>query len=235
MINALWAASGGGNYFDIIEKYKLNKRVMTVGSALIELRLPQLLWVCYPAMRGESFVVKTHSSPNAQSWRILSRWFAHSLIVSEKMIPIYLIRDPRDAVLSGYEYGQRGLDQNKPNAFSHTFRTVESGIGWMENYLKTCWQDWKQFDRKLLVKYEDQRTNFHASVRKILDYLNIDADDPKIIKTLENYQPGAEPEIGTHFHKAEVGRFRHEFSTQQQADCNQRFAPYLAEMGYDPA
>jgi hypothetical protein len=233
MINELWVTKGGRDYFEIRRQYHLEK-VMTAGSALIQLKLPDLLKVISPAMRGESFVVKTHSSPNARSWRVGSNKFIHLLITSHRLIPIYLIRDPRDAVLSGFEYGQRALQANKPNDFSSTFRSIESGIDWMENYLQTCWRDWQSFKSMHSFKYEDLLENFDRTAWQLMDYLDIDPASPQIARVLEKYRPGAKPQIGTHFHKGEIGRFRDCLTPQQLDACNQRFAPYLPEMGYPP-
>jgi hypothetical protein len=34
----------------------------------------------------------------------------------------YIYRDPRDAMLSAYEFGQRAISKGRPNAFSHLCR-----------------------------------------------------------------------------------------------------------------
>lgn len=231
MLNELWMTNGGTDYLDIRSKYRL-EREMTLGSALVMLQLPHLLRLIYPALKGESYVVKTHSSPNAQSWRILSRAVANYLLVSGWMIPIYIIRDPRDAVLSGHEYGIRRLEANKPNHFSYNFKTIDKGIDWMETYLKTCWEDWKRYESKLMIRYEDLLTDYAATTGKILEYLKIKPDNPVVEEILRKYQPGAEPQEGTHFYKGEIGRFRSGLTAEQQVECNRRYAPYLAEMGY---
>lgn len=233
MLNELWAAQGGQDYFQVRQQYGLEKS-MTAGSALVELQLPQLLKVVSPSVRGESFVVKTHSGPKTRPWRVFSNLFVHKLISNQWLIPIYLIRDPRDALLSGYEYGQRALQMNKPNKFSFTFQSIESSIDWMESYLRSCWQDWQRYNSILLLKYENLVGDFEAAASELLDYLNMDPGCPKVASVLEKYRPGAEPQVGTHFHKGEIGRFRECLSPQQQAACNQRFAPYLNEMGYPP-
>jgi hypothetical protein len=234
MLNELWATQGGRDYFEIRQLYRLEKS-MTAGSALVELKLPQLLQVVCPALLGESFVVKTHSSPRAQTWRLISDLVVHRLISDRWMIPVYLIRDPRDAVLSGYEYGQRALQTGKPNKFSYTFQTIESGIDWMENYLRTCWVDWQGYDSVLLLRYENLLEDFEATTAQLLDYLGLDPDCPDVAQVLSKYRPGAEPQVGTHFHKGEIGRFRECLTPQQQEACNWRFAPYLREMGYLPS
>ena len=53
-----------------------------------------------------------------------ARFFAQRLIRSGRLLPTYIYRDPRDAMLSAYGYGQLALETGRPNPFSHMVATL---------------------------------------------------------------------------------------------------------------
>jgi hypothetical protein len=61
-------------------------------------------------------------------------------------------------LLSAYEYGQRGLTNGRPNAFSHLM-TLESAADFMDDYVQ-IWAKWSTTDGVLMVKYEDLVADF---------------------------------------------------------------------------
>ena len=230
-LNELWMLNGADDYVAIRSKYHLEK-YMTVGSALIELSFPRFLPVLLPLMRGHSFTVKTHVCPTGQMMGGLLDWLLRYLTSSKRIVSIYLYRDPRDVVLSGYEYGRRSIERGKPNAFAKTFETIEIGINWVDRYMHTCYPYWRQAENTLQVRYEDILSGFETESKRILDHLGLDDQSQEARELLEKYQPGATPQVGTHFNKGEIGRFRQELLPEQLKLCEQHFSPYLDEMGY---
>jgi hypothetical protein len=230
-LNELWILKGADDYVAIRSQYHLDK-YMTVGSALIELSFPRFLPVLRPLFGGHSFTVKTHGCPTGQTMGSLSDWSLRYLDGSQRLLSIYLYRDPRDVVLSGYEYGRRSIERGKPNAFAKTFETIEIGIHWVDHYMHTCYPYWRRAVNTLQVRYEDILSGFEAQSERILDHLGLDKHSQEVQVLLEKYQPGATPQVGTHFFKGEVGRFRQELLPEQLNLFEQHFAPYLDEMGY---
>ena len=231
LLNELWVARGAQDYTALRTQYHLEKH-MTGGSALIELSLPRLLPILRPLLAGHSFAVKTHACPSGQTLGFISDLLLRGLSASRRLCTIYLYRDPRDAVLSGFEYGQRSLQIGKPNAFAETFKTIEVGIDWMDEYLQTCWPYWQRFPNTLVMRYEDLLTDFTTESERLLRHLGLDSASEQVQAILEKYQPGATPQVGTHFHKGMIGRFRHVFTLGQQVLCDTRYSQYLINMGY---
>ena len=110
LIHDLMKTTGCADVREIREKYGLQGILTEVNSNIGVLSLRRLVLVTIPALMGNTFVIKAHAGPTPWS-RLLSK--IGLLRVS------YIYRDPRDAMLSAYEYGQRALAKGRPNAFSH--------------------------------------------------------------------------------------------------------------------
>jgi len=231
LLNELWMCAGAEDYTTLRTQYHLEKYI-TGGSALVELSPQRFLPIVRLLDQGHSFAVKTHGCPNGQIKGYLSRKLLLTLAQSGRLVTIYMYRDPRDAVLSGFEYGQRSVKIAKPNAFAETFSSIDVGVQWMDNYMRTCWQFWKSNPNTLQIRYEDVLTQYPVVSARIVDYLGLDPQSDSVKTILEKYQPGATPQVGTHFFKGEIGRFRQDMTLEQQQLCAQHFAPYLEEMGY---
>src|SRR6187401_1600861 len=95
---------------EIREKYRLQGILTEVNCNIGVLSARRLAMVTIPALMGNTFVIKAHSAPTASS-RLLQRLGLLRIT--------YIYRDPRDAMLSAYDYGQRGLKRGRPNAFSY--------------------------------------------------------------------------------------------------------------------
>jgi hypothetical protein len=52
----------------------------------------------------------------------------------------YIYRDPRDAMLSAYDYGQRALKKGRPNAFSH-LTDFQRSLDFILDYVR-IWEKW---------------------------------------------------------------------------------------------
>ena len=59
-------------------------------------------------------------------------------------------------------------------------------------------------------------------------------DDPVIRSVVDQYRPdkGSSEQIGTHFVKGKIGRYREKLALEQQQLCLDAFGPYLERMGY---
>lgn len=101
---------------------------------------------------------------------------------------IYLVRDVRDVLLSEYRSMLRGGSTDTVEMF------LRRGIGgganvfgsWMDHV--TFWLDGKQArqGQLLLVRFEDLRSDSGAELRRVLSFLEIQAEDVDILTAIEH-------------------------------------------------
>src|SRR3990172_11512281 len=137
LIHDLVKTTGSADAGDLREKYRLQGLLTEVNSNIGVLSLRRLAIVSMPALAGNTFVIKAHAGPTTWS-RLLSTIGLLRIT--------YIYRDPRDAMLSAYEYGQRALSKGRPNAFSH-LGDFEKSLAFMEGYLR-IWEKW-QAEKKI--------------------------------------------------------------------------------------
>jgi hypothetical protein len=130
------------------------------------------------------------------------------------------------------DFGRRTLEKGQPNAFSH-LTTLDKAINFMLEYC-LIWEAWMKRSQVLHARYEDLLSNYDLEVGKLVRFLSVDPQAPKIKDVVEKYRPGQAKEAkdGLHFFKGQVGRFREKFSSSEQDRLNQAFKPYLEQMGY---
>ena len=179
--------------------------------------------VTLPALTGKDFVIKAHAGPSASS-RLLQRLGLLRIT--------YIYRDPRDAMLSAYDYGQRALQKGRPNAFSH-LTDFEKSLAFMMDYVR-IWEGWMKEKDVLIARYEDLLTNYDNEVRRLVQFLKLDGSRLEIQKVTESYRPTtAEGQQGLHFYKGRIGRFRESYTEEQQAILREQMGGYLSKMGYE--
>jgi hypothetical protein len=178
--------------------------------------------VMIPALLGKTFVIKAHAGPTISS-RLLS---ALGLLRIT-----YIYRDPRDAMLSAYDYGQRALAKGQPNAFSH-LQDFQKSLEFMMDYIY-IWDKWMQEKNILHARYEDLLTNYETESAHLVGYLKLDGGRPEVRAVIEQYRPGVgDGQQGLHFYKGKIGRFRDAYNQKQQAIMKDKLGAYLARMGY---
>ena len=223
LIHDLMKTTGSADAREIREKYRLQGILTEVNSNIGVLSLRRLALVTVPALAGNTFVIKAHSGPTIWS-RLLSRMGLLRVT--------YIYRDPRDAMLSAYEYGQRALAKGRPNAFSH-LSGFEKSLAFMEEYVR-IWKKWQAEDDVLIARYEDLLREYDTEAARLVGFLELNASRPEVREVIESYRPGkAEGQQGLHFHKGKIGRFREAYSAEEQAVLAERFGPYLKKMGYE--
>ena len=231
ILTALTVAGGGVDAREIRTKYKLEK-YLTPGNTVLKLFLPDMLMVLYPWMRGENFAVKTHDGPKTYNYRFASRLLLKSLLANRVFAPIYIYRDPRDAVLSAYEYGQRQPETRGGAYFEKHIPSIEAGIVWMQRYLSNNWDAWRSYQDILVIRYEDMIVDHEKYVHKMNEYLKLNLPADVTASIVEKFRRGDNLK-GTHFFKGVAGRFRESFTPEQQKLADQAFGCYLEKMGYD--
>jgi hypothetical protein len=207
----------------IREKYRLQKILTEVNCNIGVLSARRLAMVTVPALMGNTFVIKAHAGPTNAS-RLLSTLGLLRIT--------YIYRDPRDAMLSAYEYGQRALAKGRPNAFSH-LTDFQKSLDFMMEYVR-IWEKWMKEKGVLTARYEDLLTNYDAESARLADFLGLNASRPEVREVIAAYRPGAaEGQQGLHFYKGKIGRFREVYSEEEQSRMREQFGNHLPRMGYE--
>ncbi|HET6596943.1 MAG TPA: sulfotransferase domain-containing protein [Anaerolineales bacterium] len=222
LVHDLMKTAGATDAHVIRERYRLQRFLTEVNNNIGVLSARRLALVTVPALLGNTFVIKAHSGPT----------FASRLLQGVGLLRItYIYRDPRDTVLSAYEYGQRALAKGRPNAFSH-LTGFQKSVEFTLNYVR-IWEKWVQEKNVLVARYEDMLTNYDHELARLLNFLKLDGSKPDVQNVVAAYRPeAAEGQKGVHFHKGKIGRFREVYSAEEQAILNELLGPYLERMGY---
>ncbi|MFN3492268.1 MAG: sulfotransferase domain-containing protein [Anaerolineales bacterium] len=222
LIHDLMKTTGCADARDIREKYKLQNILTEVNCNIGVLSARRLAMVTMPALLGNTFVIKAHSSPTTASRFLTSLGLLR---------PIYIYRDPRDAMLSAYDYGQRALAKGRPNAFSHLLE-FDDCVKFMMEYVY-IWEKWVKEKNVLISRYEDLLTNYDEEFVRLVEFLNLDRNNPQVKERGEQYRPGTnDGKQGLHFFKGKIGRFRESYTDEQKQILATKLQPYLNRMGY---
>jgi aryl sulfotransferase len=222
LVHDLMKTTGCADARQIREKYHLQNILTEVNCNIGVLSARRLAMVTVPALTGNTFVIKAHSSPTSSS-RLLERLGLLRIT--------YIYRDPRDAMLSAYDFGQRALQKGRPNAFSH-LTDFQKSLDFIMEYVH-IWEKWMKEKDVLIARYEDLLTNYDNEVSRLVPFLKLNPANLDVQKVVDSYRPGtAEGQQGLHFYKGKIGRFRDAYTSEEQAVMNEKLKPYLERMGY---
>lgn len=222
LVHDLMKTTGCVEARQIREKYRLQGILTEVNCNIGVLSARRLARVTVPALMGNTFVIKAHSSPTSGS-RLLQRLGL--------LRTTYIYRDPRDAMLSAYDYGQRALQKGRPNAFSH-LTDFQKSLDFILEYVH-IWEKWMKEKDVLIARYEDLLTNYDNEVARLVPFLKLNPANLDVQKVVDSYRPGAaEGQQGLHFYKGKIGRFRDTYTLEEQAVMNEKLRPFLEKMGY---
>ena len=223
LVHDLMKTTGCADAREIRVRYGLQHILTEVNCNIGVLSARRLALVTLPALMGNTFVIKAHAGPTSGS-RLLQRLGLLRIT--------YIYRDPRDAMLSAYDYGQRALQKGRPNAFSH-LTDFQKSLDFIMDYTR-IWEKWVQEKEVLLARYEDLLTNYEHEVMRLVQFLKLNGSKPEAQEVIDGYRPGAaDGQQGLHFYKGKIGRFREAYSAEEQAILNRKLRPYLERMGYE--
>ena len=215
--------AGAADARQVRERYHLESILTEVNCNIGVLSPRRLARVMLPAGLSETFTIKLHAGPTA---------WGRSLIGSGLIKPTYIYRDPRDALLSAYEYGERARSAGRSNAFSH-LASIEVAIDFMAEYVG-YWAEWTAISKCHTLRYEDLKGNYAAEAERLASFLGLDPKDPATTSVIEKYRPeqARRGGQGLHFVKGVSGRYRSVMTPDQQQRCLDRFGANLEKMGY---
>ena len=223
LVHDLMKTSGAVDARDIRKKYRLQNILTEVNCNIGVLSARRLAMVTVPALMGNTFVIKVHAGPTGTS----------RLLQSLSLLRItYIYRDPRDAMLSAFDYGQRALQKGHPNAFSH-LTDFRKSLDFIVDYIR-IWGQWTNEKNVLIARYEDLLRDYDNETTRLTKFLHVDGSRPEVRKVIDAYRPGsAEGQQGLHFYRGKIGRFREKYSAEEQAILTAKIGPYLRRMGYE--
>jgi len=223
LIHDLMQTTNCADARDIRVKYRLQNILTEVNNNIGVLSVRRLGMVTIPALMGNTFVIKAHAGPTGAS-RLIQRLGLLRIT--------YIYRDPRDAMLSAFDFGQRALAKGRPNAFSH-LTDFQKSLDFIMDYV-LIWEKWMKEKQVLTARYEDLLTNYNEEVTRLVGFLKLDGSRPDVQKVIEAYRPGAaEGQQGLHFYKGKIGRFRESYSAEEQKILQQKIGSSLKRMGYE--
>ncbi len=223
LVHDLMKTTGCADAREIREKYRLQNILTEVNCNIGVLSARRMGRVVIPALMGNTFVIKAHAGPSSTS-RLLQRL--------DLLRITYIYRDPRDAMLSAYDYGQRALQKGHPNAFSY-LTDFQKSLGFIMEYVR-IWEKWTKEKNVLIARYEDLLTEYDNETTRLVGFLKLNGNNSEVQNVIESYRPGAaEGQQGLHFYKGKIGRFRESYGTQEQAILQESLGGYLTRMGYE--
>lgn len=223
----LLVAAGFQDARQVRSRYFLQKILTEVNLNIGTLKPHRLLPVLAPSVLGKTFAVKAHAEPTGTA-----RWLMHRGLLRA----VYIYRDPRDAMLSALEHGERSRVSGHQNAFA-ALSSFDEALEFMRFYVWVS-EQWLALPETFATRYEDLMSNYDAQALRLIQALDlgIDPGQPAVQAVIERYRPERarqSGESGLHFRKGKTGRFRQVFTPEQQAACSQAFASYLSRMGYE--
>jgi hypothetical protein len=223
LIHDLVVAGGGWDARQIRQRYLLNLILTEVNCNIGAFTAKRLIPVLVPVLLGKTYVIKSHASPSSlTSWLIQKGW----------IFPLYIYRDPRDALLSAYEYGCRKRESGRDGAFSN-LDSIEKAIDFMFEYVKIA-ETWLDCRLAFHTRYENLILDYPGEAKRVADFLGLDLQQDSIKVIIQRYSPdqGRAEQIGTHFVKGKIGRYRKKLSQEQQQLCLDRFGDFINRMRY---
>jgi hypothetical protein len=224
LVHDLIVAGGGQDAHRVRARYRLGPFLTEVNCNIGVLKTYRVLPVLIPCLFGNTYAIKTHARPTPVAQRFIRRGW---------ILPTYIYRDPRAALLSAYEYGRSSREKGRSNAFA-ALHSIEEAIEFMKEYVRV-WEAWVACEGALHVRYEDLLEDYEAETGRLLDFLGFRQESPELRAVVDRYRPGrGEEQKGTHFRYGQAERFRRVLNAGELARCNREFALYLERMGYSP-
>ena len=168
---------------------------------------------------------------------------------------IYIVRDPRDVLVSYSYFLNRSIDEIlKKMTSNDSYEGAELKNKFYKKSLLGSWSShynsWKKLDgvKTILVKYEEMIENPHSTFLKVLIYLknltNIKIDEKKINDTIkqtsfenlknlelkEGYKGNLSP--NPFFRSGKVGQWREKLTKEQCQKIEITFKNEMTELGY---
>lgn len=223
LTNDLMLAAGAKDARQIRKRYHLQGILTEINCNIGALTTRRLLAVLVPSLMGNTFVIKAHAAPTPLALR---------MIRNKLILPTYIYRDPRDAMLSAMENGLRARQSGRSNAFS-SLTDFDSALRFMLDYVRIS-EAWLACSQALHARYETLLGDYDAESQRLVAFLGLENRVPDQMSIIEKYRPEKTQtdQKGLHFSKGRIGRFRQKMTPDEQLILYQAFSAYLERMGY---
>lgn len=224
LTNDLLVAAGHQDARAIRKRYHLDSILKYQNCVVDKPTLPRLAWIAIPHFLGNTFAVKTHSRPSG---------VIRSLMRLDIMKATYIYRDPRDAAISAFEFGQILRKRGETHSFA-TLQSVEDAILYIKGQLAK-WDEWMRCDHVLTLRFEDLLGNPVNELKRLAAFLSLNAPGVDLQKIAKNYQTdhlAPKKTKALHFNIGIPGRFTQVMSQRELELCKEQFGGYLQKMGY---
>jgi hypothetical protein len=215
--------AGAADAREMRERYRLGDILTEVNCNIGVLSPRRLGRVFLPAGLRETFTIKLHAGPTS---------LGKVLIRSGMIRPTYVFRDPRDALVSAFEYGERTRAADRTNAFS-PLTSQDLAIDFIAEYVG-YWSEWMKLPGCHTLRYEDLRSDYAAEAARLAVFLGVDPAGSEAEAVIDRYRPetAQQGSPGLHFVKGVSGRYREVLSGAQQMRCLAMFGSELKQLGY---
>jgi hypothetical protein len=214
---------GASDAREVRARYRLEDILTEVNANIGVLSPRRLARVFAPAGLRETFTVKLHAGPTVWGKFLIGRGLIR---------PTYIYRDPRDALVSAYEYGERTRAAGRTNAFS-PLTTLDVAIDFIAEYVG-FWSEWTAVPGCHTLRYEDLRSDYEVEAGRLARFLGVDPEEAAAAAVIDRYRPertqGNTP--GLHFVKGVSGRYREILTAAQRERSLEMFGNELEKMGY---
>ncbi len=223
LMQDLVVENGGTDSHWIRQHFHLNRIWSEVNCNIGVLSTRRLFMSMLPGLLGYTYVVKAHAAPSPPTqWLMKLGWLQAA----------YIYRDPRDAMLSAFENGQKARDNGRSNAFSELV-DFDHALAFMKDYVQIS-TSWLALPQVLSIRYEDLVNIYDEQVEKLCKFLDVNQEADLIRAVIERYRPAQATinQKGLHFRKGVSGRYREKFTPEEIKVLNHIFSDYLINNGY---
>ena len=190
-------------------------------------------------LKNEITYLKTHNAMmTINNWRFTDTDNTNGFI--------YLVRDPRDVLLSYSSHTSLSLEETFEVMIGDFSRSSQDGAimsSWSMHY-----NSWKNSNfEKIIIKYEDLIENTEKCFNKIVSFLNkinnLPIDNKKIqksilntsfdkLKKLEENEGFVEAHKNKFFRKGKIGDWKKSLDPKIAKKIEEKFNPEMKELGY---
>jgi len=173
---------------------------------------------------------------------------------------IYIVRDPRDVVVSASKYFNTSYEETKNNLFNHYMDLIDTYNGKPISTFLGSWSDhyksWIKINKNiLLVKYENLINNKELEIRRLINFINkftkFSVDEEKIkkcitsssfenMKNMENkglFNENSKDLKGNNipfFAHGKIGRWKNILKVEMVNEIEKKFYKEMSELNYLP-
>ena len=157
---------------------------------------------------------------------------------------VYIVRDPRDAMVSYYYHNRRGKAEFDTSIDEYVEGNATWPCDWGEH--AGGWSAQADRENVLLMRYEDLKARTFESFRTILDFCRLELTDDELVdyierSSFEKMQRAEEP-VGVRsardirfIRKGVAGDWRSELSPESAQLIVRRYEGLMASLGYETA